>query len=136
MQTPSAMLMLTPSSAMPLVLLAVAVLVLVGLVRPRSAAAIALGMLLVPVIQRQIPAVVATLPLWFVLLAGLVIACNVLRGMLALLLGAAGASHAMAMLFIGTLRLVGQLLTGISGGVRRLFAIGVAARERGATYEE
>ena len=130
MRTPSAMLMLTPSSAMPLVLLGVVVLVLVGLVRPRSAAAIALGMLLLPVIQHQIPAAVASLPLWFVLLAGLVIACSVLRGILALFLGPEGASHAMAMLFIGALRLVGRLLMGISGGVVRLFSPGVAAGER------
>ena len=126
MNAANTMLMLVPDTAMPLLLLGVAVLMLVGIVRPRSVAAIALGMLIVPMIADRAASVLDALPVWFVLLVGLMLVCSVVRGVLALFLGAAGASHAMAILFIGASRLGVQAIVALMRGawwmLARLFA--------------
>ena len=66
--------------------------------------------------------------MWLGLLVALALVCSVLRGVLALFLGREGASHAMAILFIGTFRLVARVLVGVAGELWRLLS---RAAERG-----
>lgn len=127
--------LLMPDSAMPAVLLATACLVLLGIVRPLSAAALALVILAAPLLESGIAGIVERLPWWVVLLTVTALACTVLRGVFALFLGREGASHLMALLAIGGFRLAGGLLASLARAIRWLFARLVVPRRAGAPGE-
>ncbi len=117
--------LLLPDSAMPVVLLGTACLVLLGIVRPLGAAAIALVILAAPLLEIGLAELVERLPWWVVLLVMTALICSVLRGVFALFLGREGASHLMALLALAGFRAVRHAVINLARGVRWLIATGM-----------
>ncbi len=126
------LLLLVPDSAVGVLIILVALVLLVGLIRPRTAFGW-IGMLLLmivtgPIVEAVTEAVFEALPLWLTLMILGSVGLAIVTAVLTLLLGDHGAGHVMGTLFVGFLKLLWNIVAFPFRALVRLYRLqGLAA---------
>ena len=113
--------LLLPEKAFPLLIVGLGMATIVGIMRPRRAISILLMLALVPVVSILVEAIVSRLPWWVGVTLLVVLALNVIRVVLEILLGRVAAGHVLGAAVVGTFR----TLLAIGAGVIRLLVLGM-----------
>jgi hypothetical protein len=109
--------MLLPDDALPLVVAVLALVVIVGLVRPRRAVGILVMVAMLPVIGVLVDSVLAVLPWWATALLMVWLVSNAVKVVLELFFGREAAGEILGRMVVGTAGLCFGLLLGLLRGM-------------------